>query len=104
MNLEQSHEMVKDIINREVLVEHEREFKDMRKEEAEVLKKVQDKSQMIYDKLLEKLDEEGQKELRELVDSKEWENFYESEYYFERGVRCGLTTLSYIKNYVNFLY
>lgn len=104
MNLEQSHKMVKDIISREALVEYEYDFKYMAKKELENLTKVQEKAQILFDELLGILDDKGQKALKELFDLKGLENFYESEYYFERGARCGLTTLSYIKEYFKFLY
>jgi hypothetical protein len=42
--------------------------------------------------------------LRSLINSKDMELFYAEEYYFERGVRCGLTTLSFISKYCDLLY
>jgi len=104
MNFEQSQNMVRDIIDREVSIEHEYDFKYMREEDLKKLNAEKTTSESLYKELLKKLDSEGQKLLRLLINSKDMELFYAEEYYFERGVRCGLTTLSFINKYCDLLY
>lgn len=104
MNFEQSQNMVRDIIDREISIEHEYDFKYMREDDAKKHNEEKEQGRILFEKLLEKLDTDDQKLLKELIDKKDSECFYVQEYYFERGVRCGLTTLNYIKNYCNLLY
>ena len=102
MNFDKLQEMIKDIIDREVQIESEYEFKYMSEEEAGEHQSYTDESVELIGKLKSKLDEEGQRVLLRLIDILDSRAVQESDYYFERGVKCGLTSLNYLSKYCNF--
>lgn len=101
MNFDKLQEMIKDIIDREVMIEHEHDFNYMSDKEAEEYKSYINESTELMNILKTKLDEEGQRALLRLMDITDSRAIQESDYYFGRGVRCGLTSLSYLSKYCN---
>ena len=99
MNFEKLQEMIKDIIDREMEIEFEYDFAHMTEEQDSKNKEYMNKVDKIQKYLEKKLDNEGQELLRDLIDTLYLQATTEGGYYFERGVRCGLTTLSYLKKY-----
>ena len=102
MNFDKLQEMIKDIIDREVQIENEYNFKYMSEEEVGERQSYTDESVELIGKLKSKLDEEGQRVLLRLMDILNLRAVQESDYYFDRGVRCGLTSLNYLSKYCNF--
>ncbi|ELC8451123.1 DUF6809 family protein [Clostridium perfringens] len=101
MSFEKVQELLKDIILRELQVEYEYDFKYMLEEETKQKIGCNEKIENLYKILSEKLDDEGKRVLFEFTELQEKLKFQESDYYFERGVRVGLTDLSYLKKYFN---
>ena len=101
MDFNKLQEMIKDIILRELRVECEYDFSHMLEEEDKKHKEDIQKTRELFEIISSKLDEEGQKALIQLVDLKDTIAIQEGDYYFERGVRIGLTDLSYLKKYCN---
>lgn len=101
MNFDKLQEMIKDIILRELSVEYEYDFSHMPEEEDKKHKEDIQKTRELFEIISSKLDKEGQKALIQLVDLKDTIAVQEGDYYFERGVRIGLTDLSYLKKYCN---
>lgn len=102
MNFDKLQEMIKDIIGRELQIESEYEFKYMSEKEASEHQSYTDESVELTGKLKSKLDEEGQRVLLRLIDILDSRAVQESDYYFDRGVRCGLTSLNYLSKYCEF--
>lgn len=104
MKIEKEQELIKDIIFREVMIECEHEFEYMSEEEMKKHQSYIDESIELTNKLNSKLDEDGKKNffrLMEILDSRE---IQELEYYFERGVKKGLTDLSYLSKYFKYFF
>ena len=91
--------LVSEIIERELLIEFEQNFKYMEDEQAKQFNDITNKVKSLYDDLYNRLDDEGKKLLLEYDDLKEKSAIMGVEYYFERGVRCGLSSLNYLKKY-----
>lgn len=102
MNFDKLQEMIKDIIDREVMIEHEHDFNYMSDKEAEEHKSYINESTELMNILKTKLDEEGQKVLLRFMDILDSRTVQEIDYYFERGVKCGLTSLNYLSKYCDF--
>ncbi|TGY42489.1 hypothetical protein [Clostridium perfringens] len=101
MNFQKIQELIKDIILRELSVEHEYDFCHMLEEEDKEHKEAIERVGELFDIINSKLDDEGKRALNQLVDLKDIIAVQEGDYYFERGVRIGLTDLSYLKRYFN---
>ncbi|MDU7066716.1 MAG: hypothetical protein E6343_01850 [Clostridium perfringens] len=101
MDFNKLQEMIKDIIDREVQIEYDHDFKYMSEEEAGEHQSYTEESVELISKLKSKLDEEGQRALLRLMNILDSRAAQESDYYFDRGVRCGLTSLSYLSKYCN---
>lgn len=102
MDFNKLQEMIKDIILREAMIEYDHDFKYMSEEETGEHQSYIDESVELIGKLKSKLDEEGQRALLRLMDILDLRAVQESDYYFERGVRCGLTSLNYLSKYCEF--
>ncbi len=101
MNFDKLQEMIKDIILRELQTEYGYDFKYMSNKEDKKYKEAIERGGELFDIINSKLDEEGKRALNQLVELKDIIATQESDYYFERGVRIGLTDLSYLKKYCN---
>ena len=101
MDLEKIQELIKDIILRELRVEYEYDFSHMLEEEDKKHKELIQKGRELFEIISSKLDDEGKRALIQLVDLKDVIAVQEGDYYFERGVRVGLTDLSYLNKYFN---
>ncbi|MBY0757446.1 hypothetical protein K5V21_18695 [Clostridium sardiniense] len=101
MNLDKLHEIVKDIINREADIEFEYDFEYMTEEEDGEYRKCVNTIRKLQSELESKLDEKDKKKLIALIDALYLQETLESMYYFERGVRKGLTNLCYLNKYFN---
>lgn len=101
MDFQKIQGLIKDIILRELRVEYGYDFKHMSEEEAGEYKSYTKESTELIGKLNSKLDEEGQRALLRLIDILDSKSIQESDYYFERGVRIGLTDLNYLSKYFN---
>ena len=101
MNIELNkiQKLVSEIIERELLIEFEQNFKYMENEQAEKFNDITNKANNLYDDLYNRLDDEEKKLLMEYDDLKEESAIRQVDYYFERGVRCGLSSLDYLKKY-----
>lgn len=99
MIFEKEQELVCEIIERELLNELEYDLKFMEKGKRDKYGDSLCEVETIYKKLTGKLDDEGRKMLLDLVDLKDYLLIQEVHYFFERGVRCGLTTLKYLDKY-----
>ena len=93
--------LVSDIVEREMSVELEYDFKYMEEDESNKQSEISDKLMNLYDRLNYALSEEDKELLREFIDLTDELKIMEIKYYFERGVRAGLTNLSYLKKYFN---
>lgn len=93
--------LVSDIIEREMSVELEYDFKYMEEEESNKQINISDKLINLYDRLNYALSEEDKELLREFIDLTDELKIMEIKYYFDRGARAGLTNLSYLKKYFN---
>lgn len=102
MDFNKLQEMIKDIILREAMIEYDHDFKHMSEEETGEHQSYIDESVELIGKLKSKLDEEGQRVLLRLMDILHSRAVQESDYYFDRGVRCGLTSLNYLSKYCEF--
>ncbi|MGU8450581.1 hypothetical protein V1657_00220 [Clostridium perfringens] len=102
MNFQKMQELIKDIILRELRVEYEYDFSHMLEEEKKKHIEAIEKTKELLEIIRSKLDKEGQEALVQLIDLKDVIAVQEGDYYFERGVRVGLTDLSYLKKYFNF--
>ena len=91
--------LVSEIIERELLIEFEQNFKYMENEQAEKFNDITNKAKNLYDDLYNRLDDEEKKLLMEYDDLREQSAIRQVDYYFERGVRCGLSSLNYLKKY-----
>ncbi len=91
--------LVSEIIEREILIEFEQNFKYMGDEQAKQFNDITNNAKSLYDDLYNKLDDEGKKLLLKYDDLKEKSALRQVDYYFERGVRCGLSSLNYLKKY-----
>ena len=101
MDFNKLQEMIKEIILREVMIERDHDFNYMSEEEAEEHQSYTEESIELMNELKSKLDKEGQRVLSRLMDILDSRAVQESDYYFERGVKCGLTSLSYLGKYCN---
>ena len=101
MNFDKLQEMIKDIILREAMIEYEYDFSHMSEEEEKKHIEAIEKTEELFEIINSKLDDEGRRALIQLVDLKDTIAIQEGDYYFERGVRVGLTDLSYLKKYCN---
>ncbi|WP_415287163.1 hypothetical protein [Clostridium perfringens] len=99
MDLEKIQELIKDIILRELRVEYEYDFSHMLEEEEKKHIEAIEKTKELFEIISSKLDDEGRRALIQLVDLKDVIAVQEGDYYFERGVRVGLTDLSYLNKY-----
>lgn len=99
MNFEKMQLLIKDIISRELMIEEEYNLKCMTEEEKSEYGKLDKQFSEIEKKLQLSLNNDEIKLLDELVDLMWQIDFKRQCYYFERGVRCGFTTLSYLKKY-----
>lgn len=99
MNFEKIQQLITDVIRRELFIEFEKDFEHRNEEEANEAKKLQDLYFELQDKLKEKLDPKGIDILNQLIDLTTTIAVNESEYYFERGVRSGLSDLNYLEKY-----
>lgn len=97
--LDKMQKLVSEIIEREILVELEQGFKYMEDEQEKQFNDITNKLNNLYENLYSNLDDEGKKILMEYNDLKEQSAIRQVDYYFERGVRCGLTSLNYLKKY-----
>lgn len=103
MNFQKMQELIKDIILRELRVEYEYDFSHMLEEEKKKRIEAIEKIEELLEIIRSKLDKEGQEALVQLIDLKDVIAVQECDYYFERGVRVGLTDLSYLNKYFSFL-
>ncbi|WP_283706386.1 DUF6809 family protein [Clostridium perfringens] len=99
IEFEKMQKLLSEIIEREMSVELEYDFKYMGKEESNKQGNISDRVINLYDKLNCILSEEDKELLREFVDLTDELKIMEIKYYFERGVRSGLSSLSYLKEY-----
>lgn len=101
MNIEfnKMQKLLSEIIEREMMVEIERDFKFMEEEKAKEHNAIIGKIMELHDMLYCKLDEEEKKLFREFIDLRDRSMVMEIDYFFERGVRSGLSSLSYLKEY-----
>lgn len=99
MKFEEMQLLVKDIIGREVLIEEDYNLKYMTEEEKADYESLDKQFAKIEKELQLSLDSKGIKLLDELVDLMWQIELKRHCYYFERGVKCGFTTLSYLKKY-----
>lgn len=99
IELNKMQKLVSEIIERELLIEFEQNFKYMEDEQAKQFNDITNKVNNVYENLYNKLDDEGKKLLLEYDDLKEKSAIMGVNYYFERGVRCGLSSLNYLKKY-----
>ncbi|MDU6993143.1 DUF6809 family protein [Clostridium sp.] len=101
MNIEfnKMQKLLSEIIEREMLIEFERDFEYMEEEQAKEHNEITDRLMKLYEILDCKLDEEEMTLFKEFIDLKDKATLMEVGYYFERGVRCGLSSLSYLKEY-----
>ncbi|GAA0860180.1 hypothetical protein GCM10008916_25370 [Clostridium nitritogenes] len=102
MDFEKMQELIKDIISREASVEFEYDFKYMTEGEISEQKELVSKINKLKSELSKKLDKEDVMLLTKLVDALYSQTVLEGTYYFERGVRAGLTGLCYLKKYFTF--
>ena len=104
MNIEfnKMQKLLSEIIERELLIEFEQDFKYMEDEKVEQFNDMTNKVNNLYENLYSKLDDEGKELLLKYDDLKEKSVIRQVEYYFERGVRCGFSSLSYLKEYFHF--
>ena len=100
MNFQKIQKLIKDIILRELRVEYEYDFSHMLEEEKKHIEAIE-KTKELFEIINSKLDDEGRRALIQLVDLKDVIAVQEGDYYFERGVRVGLTDLSYLNEYFN---
>ncbi|HII4525556.1 hypothetical protein H8K01_07425 [Clostridium perfringens] len=101
MNFQKIQQLIKDIILRELRVEYEYDFSHMLEEEEKKHIEAIEKTKELFEIINSKLDDEGRRALIQLVDLKDVIAVQEGDYYFERGVRVGLTDLSYLNKYFN---
>lgn len=101
MNFQKIQQLIKDIILRELRVEYEYDFSHMLEEEEKKHIEAIEKTKELFGIINSKLDDEGRRALIQLVDLKDVIAVQEGDYYFERGVRVGLTDLSYLNKYFN---
>lgn len=102
MEFKKEQELISDIIDRELYVEFEKYFEHMEEKEMESYQKKVDTVIGLTEILKSKLNKEDIKLLINLVDTCSAIGLQESRYFFERGVRCGLTTLNYLKKYYDY--
>lgn len=101
MNFQKIQQLIKDIILRELRVEYEYDFSHMLEEEEKKHIEAIEKTKELFEIINSKLDDEGRRALSQLVDLKDVIAVQEGDYYLERGVRVGLTDLSYLNKYFN---
>lgn len=101
MDFQKIQGLIKDIILRELRVEYEYDFCHMLEDEEKKHKESIERAEELFEIINSKLDDEGKKALIQLFDIKDNIAVQEGDYYFERGVRVGLTDLSYLNKYFN---
>ncbi|EDT70030.1 hypothetical protein CJD_A0012 [Clostridium perfringens D str. JGS1721] len=101
MNIEfnKMQKLLSEIIEREMKVEFEYDFKFMEEEQAKEHNEITNRLMQLYEMLDCKLDEEEMELFKEFIDLRDKSMLMEIWYYFERGVRSGLSSLSYLKEY-----
>ena len=99
MNYRKMQRLISDIIRRELSLEFEKNFEDRTEEAAKEAEKLNNSWFELQNKLKKKLDKEGLNILDQLIDLTTEIAINENEYYFERGVRCGLSDLKYLEKY-----
>ncbi|HAT4309510.1 TPA: hypothetical protein I9080_003372 [Clostridium perfringens] len=99
IKFEKMQKLLSEIIEREKEVEFEYDFKFMEEEQAKEHNEITNRLMQVYEMLDCKLDEEEMELFKEFINLKDKSMVMEVGYYFERGVRSGLSRLSYVKEY-----
>lgn len=100
MEVERLQKIIKHGIEHELENEFEYNFRYMTKSEEKIKKNYRKKVFELQKSLKSKLDYESEKILNELIDTLSEEAILESGYYFERGVKNGITSLKYLSEYI----
>ena len=93
--------ILKNEFSKDTKINKRYDFSHMLEEEEKKHIEAIEKTKELFEIINSKLDDEGRRALIQLVDLKDVIAVQEGDYYFERGVRVGLTDLSYLNKYFN---